>query len=351
MRKFGSIFLTLFLLINSFVLAQEKSLDLQPKITGDARTWYDVDLTKNQGNFLIRNARIMFTGNASEAVSYKFLFDLAALTKTTTKSAVDTSTGQKFLTDATTDLSIVNDAYISVKPIAKLGLTLGQFKVPFSTENLISTNSLPFSNRPLLSSKVAPDIYDIGFMASYTLPLPIEVNIDAAAFNGAGQNKSETDKTDNYAFRAVIKPFEGLNISGNYSGGVLSGKKVKIYDIGAGYKSGNLTVAGEYGNRSTNLVSSDVNVNAYFGYAIYDMPVDCGFLKFISPAIRYEYCEPNSTVNNDEVKRLTAGLTFSFAKITFAHFRVNYENFFYKDEYKGTDKSSDRLVCEFQVRF
>lgn len=329
--------------------SQEKPLDLQPKITGDARTWLDMDLTKNQGNFMVRNARIMASGNVSEFVSYRFLFDLASLTKTSTKT--DTLNGRKFLTDASTDLGILNDAFISVKPVSKLSLTLGQFKVPFSTENLISTNSLPFSNRPLLSARISPDIYDIGFMASYSLPTPVPVDIDAAAFNGTGQNKAENDRTDNYAFRAVIKPVPEVNFSANYAGGILQGNKVKIFDLGAGFKSGNLTLAGEYAKRSTTISAKDVSLDSYFAYAVYDLPLNTDFIKFISPACRYEYFEPNSNVSNDQVKKFTAGLTFSFAKLTFAHFRLNYEKFLYKDEYKGTDKSSDRLITEFQIRF
>ncbi|MCU7494305.1 MAG: hypothetical protein HF314_04205 [Ignavibacteria bacterium] len=320
-----------------------------PKFSGDARTWLDEDLTKHQGNFTVRNVRLLITGNASEIVSYKFLLDLAALTKTTTKN--DTLGGKRFLTEASTDLNIVNDAFISVKPVSKLSLTLGQVKVPFSTDNLLSTNSIPFSNRPLFSSKVGPDIYDIGFMASYSLPISIPVDIDAAVFDGNGQNKAETDKTNNYAFRTVIKPLEGFNVSGNYAGGVMAGNKVHIYDLGAGYKAGSLTVAGEFAKRKTELASTDYTSNSYFGYAVYDFQVNSDLVKFISPAVRYEYLEPNSSKSSDEFKRVTAGLTFSFTKLTYAHVRTNYEKFIYKGAYKGTDKNSDRFILEFQIRF
>lgn len=188
-------------------------------------------------------------------------------------------------------------------------------------------------------------------MASYSLPLPVAVDIDAAAFNGTGQNKSDNDKTDNYAFRAVVKPIADLNISGNYAGGILQGNKVDMFDLGAGYKLNGLSLAGEYAKRTATVNAADVSLDSYFAYAIYDIALNSDFIKFISPAVRYEYFEPNSNAANDEFNRMTFGLTFSFAKLTFAHFRINYETFNYKADYKGTDKISDRLVFEYQIRF
>lgn len=349
MKHFYAYVILSLLTITSINFAQEKALDIMPRFSGDARTWLDEDLTKHQGNFLVKNVRLQISGNASEVVTYRFLFDLASLARTTTKN--DTLGGKKFLTDANTDLGILSDAFISVKPVSRFSISLGQMKVPFSTENLISTNSLPFSNRPLISGKISPDLYDIGFLASCSLPLSIPVDIDAAVFDGNGQNKAETDKTNNYAFRTVIKPIEGFNLSGNYAGGVLAGNKVKMFDLGAGFKYGNLTLACEYAQRNTELVSSSSKSNSYFGYAVYDLPVSSGLVKFISPAVRYEYLEPGSLKTGDEFKRITAGLTFSFAKLTFAHIRTNYEKFIYQDGYKGTDKNSDRLILEFQIRY
>lgn len=349
MKKLYSFIFISLLSLTTINFAQDKTPDFMPKFSGDARTWLDEDLTKHQGNFMVKSVRLLISGNASEIVSYKFLFDLAALARTATKN--DTLAGKRFLTDASTDLGILNDAYISIKPVSSFSLSLGQIKVPFSTDNLISSNSIPFSNRPLLVSKVSPDLYDIGFMASYSMPFSLPVNIDAAVFDGNGQNKSETDKTNNYAFRAVVMPVEGFNISGNYAGGVLSGNKVHMFDFGAGYKYAGLTLACEYAKRNTKLSSSDYASNTYFGYAVYDFPVSSSLVKFISPALRYEYLEPGTQKSGNEFSRLTAGLTLSFAKLTFAHCRLNYEKFIYKNEYKAADKNSDRLILEFQIRY
>ncbi|HEX2964108.1 MAG TPA: porin [Ignavibacteriales bacterium] len=349
MKKLYSYLFISLLTLTTINLAQEKKPDLMPKFSGDARTWLDEDLTKHQGNFMVKNVRLQVSGSATELVSYKFLFDLAALARTSTKN--DTLGGKRFLTDAYTDLGILNDAYIAIKPVSGFSISLGQIKVPFSSDNLISVNSIPFSNRPLLTSKVGPDMYDIGFMASYSLPVSLPIDIDAAIFDGNGQNKSETDKTNNYAFRTVIKPVEGLNVSGNYAGGVMAGNKVHMFDLGAGYKNGGLTLSCEYAKRNTKLASYDYSSNTYFGYAVYDFPVSSELVKFISPAVRYEFLEPASHKAGDEFSRITAGLTFSFSKLTFAHCRLNYEKFIYKNEYKAADKNSDRLVLEFQIRY
>lgn len=330
--------------IGSFLQAQEKAVDLTPKFSGDARTWYENDMANGKGNFLVRNARLQVTGNASEIVSYKFLFDFAALPKSTLSGSV-----------VTTDLTLLSDAFISIKPVNTLSLTLGQFKVPFSTENIMSTNQLPFSNRPLMSQVLAP-VYDIGFMASYSNTSVVPVDFDAALFNGNGQNKSENDRTDNYALRAVVKPIPDFNVALNYLGGRNAGLDIKMYDFSAGYKMSGFTFAAEYASRKTTTPKLDVNSNSMLGYVVYDMPVEGSALKYISPAIRYEVYDPTDLVDYDHTTRLTAGLTFSFAKLTWSHFRINYELLGYQvvknlQTLATEDKSDGKLILEYQIRF
>ncbi|MGE5498875.1 MAG: porin [Syntrophothermus sp.] len=325
--------------LSSFLQAQDKAVDLTPKFSGDARTWYENDMANGRGNFLVRNARLQVTGNASEIVSYKFIFDFAALPKSTLSGSA-----------VTTDLSLLGDAFISIKPVNSLALSLGQFKVPFSTENIMSTNQLPFSNRPLMSQTVTPAVYDLGFLASYSNTSVVPVDFDAAVYNGNGQNKSENDRTDNYAIRAVVKPIPDFNVAVNYAGGRAAGFDVKMFDFSAGYKMSGFTFAAEYASRKTAAVKQDINSNSMLGYVVYDLPVTASVLKYVSPALRYEVYDPTDLSDKDHFTRLTAGLTFSFAKLTWSHFRINYELLGYKNVL-NEDKNDGKMILEYQIRF
>ncbi|MEI7811690.1 MAG: porin [Ignavibacteria bacterium] len=335
----------LLLVISTNYFAQEKPVtDLAPKFNGDVRTWYDNDFQKNKSNFTVKNARILVTGNASEIVSYKFLFDVAAVAG---KLTLKTKDSTKYLTDAVADMpNLINDAYVTITPITKLAFSLGQFKTPFGTENITSTNSLAFSNRALMAGKVTPELYDIGFMTSYALPVSIPVDVIAAAYNGTGQNKTDDDRSTNYAFRTVVKPIPDLNISANYAGGRIAGNKVGILGLGAGYKCSALTLALEYADRKTDLATT-INAVSYFAYATYDFATGNDIVRFITPAVRYESYDPDNKIDKNNINKITAGLTFSFAKLTYAHVRINYEKF---DNADGTP-NPDRMIAEFQIRF
>jgi hypothetical protein len=58
--------------------------------------------------------------------------------------------------------------------------------------------------------------------------------------------------------------------------------------------------------------------------------------------------DPNTSKASDEVNRITVGLTVQFAKITFAHFRLNYEKYDYTDP---AVVDPELIVLEFQTRF
>jgi hypothetical protein len=321
--------------------------DYAPKFSGYVRAWHQTDFSTGQGQYLVKQARLGINGYVNDYTGYKLLFDFTRLGSLKTTSGT-TSTGEKFLTGATANFSdILLDAAATIKPIKNLEISAGQFKVPFSTDNLSSDQNAEFANRPLLTN-VSPSIRDIGVSVGYKLNVPFETELIAGSFNGSGLNKSENDKTTDYSFRAILAPINNLSVTGNYYGAKVQGYNLNFFNFGINYKIGKLFVDGEYGGKIAKTSGSDLKSNSYFVFATYSFPFPGNFIKEVIPAVRYEMFDPNSDIVDNEVGRITVGLSFEFAKMNFARFRVNYEKFDYKN---GVTKNPDKLIIELQTRF
>ncbi|MFZ6032098.1 MAG: porin [Melioribacter sp.] len=334
----------LFLLIAASVAAQDKSASSM-KFFGYVRSWYEADLTENQGGFKVKMARFGVKGDVNEYAGYRVFVDFARLGKL--KTSYTDINGQRVLSSASASFSdVLLDAQAILKPAKNFTLSLGQYKVPFGTDNLKSGAEIEFVNRPMLTS-VAPGLRDVGVMGEYKFDATIPLKLSAGVFNGAGQNKSEDDKTVNYSVRAVAEVLEGIELSANYYGGRLNDAEVNIFDLGAGVEYKNFTLNGEFGQRNTDLNSSTTTSNAFFVYGVYSIKIDNSAISYMMPAVRYEYYEPNNSVSGNEIERITGGVSFQFAKINFAQLRINYELYNYKD---GKD-NSNKLFIELQTRF
>ena len=336
--------LILFLVALSFTAAQDKS-DYSPKIFGYVRAWHQTDFSTNQGAFLVKMARLGAKGDVNEYAGYKILVDFTRLGKLSTSST--TIDGTKVLTGASANFSdVLLDAEAIVKPVEGLSFSLGQFKVPFSTDNLRSGTDIDFVNRSLLT-KVAPGLRDIGFMGTYAVKNGVPLQFNAGLFNGSGQNKTEDDKAVNYSLRASVIPVSGLSLAANYYGGQASGADLGIFDFGFDYKMGNAFFSGEFGQRNTKAATKETTANSYFVYATYEFNFKDSFVSGIVPALRYENYDPNTDLSDNEIGRITAGVALQFAKIKFAQFRINYELFDYKD---GRE-NPNQLIIELQTKF
>jgi hypothetical protein len=331
----------------SFLGFGQNNPDYAPKFSGYVRAWHQTDFSTGQGQYLVRQARLGINGNVNDYAGYKFLMDFTRLGSLKTTSGT-TAVGEKFLTGATASFSdIILDAAATIKPIKSLEISAGQFKVPFGTDNLKSDQNAEFANRPLLTN-VSPSIRDIGVSVGYKFDIPFETELIAGSFNGSGLNKSENDKSTDYAFRAILSPVKNLSVTGNYYGAKVQGYAVNFMNFGFGYKIGKLLAEVEYGGKISKTSGTDLNSNSYFVLATYSFPFPGNFIKEVIPAVRYEMYDPNSDLVDNEVGRITVGLSFEFAKMNFARFRVNYEKFDYKD---GVTKNPDKLILELQTRF
>lgn len=330
--------------IINFINAQENT---EPTLQtfGYIRAWHQTDLSTNQGQFLVKMARMGLKGKVNQYASYRVFVDFTRLGSMNTKS--EDVNGTEVVTDVSAKFSdVLLDAEAVLTPVKNFAVEVGQFKVPFSTDNLRGGADIDFVNRPLITN-VAPGLRDIGIMCSYNFKDNLPLELKAGVFNGAGQNKAENDKSSNYSLRAVVSPVKSVGLSANYYGGKSSGADLGIFDLGADYKIGNVFVSGEFGQRQTKTSAQKVKSNAYFIYATYDLEFEECMITHLFPAVRYENYDQNQSLDDNEVSRVTAGLSFNFAKIKAAQFRINYELYDYKDGRKNPDK----IIFELQTKF
>lgn len=333
-------FILLFLL-TVIISAQEKNY--APSFSGYVRAWHQTDYNPDQSQFLVKQARFAIAGSVNEYAAYKFQVDFTRLGRlSTTTEIID---GQTVIKTVSANFSdILLDAQAIITPFSGFDISAGQFKIPYSTDALRSDQNLDFANRPLITI-VSPTSRDIGFMLSYKVKKIAELY--AGTFNGSGLNRTENDKTMDMVFRAVVNPVSTLNLSGNYYSGKNFDNDVDCYNFGMDFSIENLFLDAEYGNRSIQGKVSGIEGSSFFGYATYTFKTDTRLLTYIVPALRYEIFDSNNTIDGNEVDLLTLGLTFGFAKLNFAHFRINYEMFNYED---GREDPS-RLILELQTRF
>lgn len=192
----------------------------------------------------IRRARIALGGNLAEKVAYRVQVDAV-------RSPV--------LLDARLDYT--------PKPVAKL--TIGQFKIPFSQENLISSRDLISIERSNVVNNLVPgrdtgnNGRDIGaqlegnFYRGDGKPL---VDYSVGLFNGAGINRRDDNRRKDIGARLVVHPLAGLSLAGDYYNGASGDKELsreragvefayvrKLYSLRGEYIWGHDGVVRKYG--------------------------------------------------------------------------------------------------------
>lgn len=116
------------------------------------------------------------------------------------------------------------DVYIQTRSFRVLQVRAGQFKIPFSLDQLTSSMDLDFNYRSLAASYLAPG-RDIGFMA-FGRVIGETLRYQAAVFKHGGDNVRESERTDaqadrTYAGRLVVRPWTGAeNLLRTFSAGI-----------------------------------------------------------------------------------------------------------------------------------
>lgn len=180
----------------------------QIQLSGYAQVRYqNLDEMGKIDGFDIRRARIDLKGSISPYWNIRFQADLAGTPK-------------------------LIDVYGECKIADYVNLTIGQFKIPFSMENVTSSNKLEMIECSQVVEAMAArskDVIgnqngnDIGFQVFGNF-LKINnrslIDYSLGIFNGSGINISDKNENKSIAGRSVVHPIKGLDLGCSFYSGV-----------------------------------------------------------------------------------------------------------------------------------
>lgn len=270
--------------------------------------------------FRIRRARLGFKGEILKNINFKLQVD---------------GTRWPILLDAAVEISSI--------PYAKL--SFGQFKVPFSLENLTSSSALDLVNRTQTVEQLCPaqDIgsagRDIGVTASGKFSI---LEYTVGVFNGSGINRADMNDQKDIVGRLILRPFNSLAIGvAHYIGDqrpVFGAAHVNRDRTGVDvfFSKGPALFKGEYiFARNDQAESAGWYVRG--GYS---------FIKErLQALINYDSYDWDLDLAGNRMDVLTLGLNWFFSQKI--KLQVNYEHHW--DEFAGT--TDNVFLAQFQAYF
>lgn len=271
-------------------------------------------------DFSIKRARLVLKGEILENINYKLQLD-----------------GVKS--------PILMDAQVEWSFIPKAKLTFGQFKIPFSLENLTSSSSLDNVNRTQTVEELCPgqDIgasgRDIGITVSGKFSF---VEYSVGIFNGSGINRRDTNENKDMVGRLVFRPVDSLSLGVSQ---YIGDQRPSAADphvnrdrtgVEAFFSRGPAFIKGEYIFAKDNLARR-AGWYVRGGYSF--IP------EKLQAVVNYDSYDSDLDLDDDLIKVITLGLNWYFSEKT--KLQINFEN--HKDDLAGT--TDNVLVAQFQAHF
>lgn len=269
------------------------------------------------------------------------------------KALVTSNLTLRFQTDFAGSARIL-DAYAEYKPASFFVLTMGQFKVPFSLENLASSNKLDFIDRSqAVEALVArgQDVIgnqngrDIGVQVGGTF-LTIgnfnRLEYKIGVFNGTGINSSDLNGAKDFAGRLVAQPLKNLFIGGNYYYGwdvplgTTKSQERSRYGFDFSYEFDQFSLRSEY------IHGTDKNINRAGWYAqagVWIVPQKFQFL------LKYDTYDPNKSVADNATTNYIVGVNYFFN--SWSKLQAGYT---FRQE-QGKSVSNNLGVLQYQISF
>ncbi len=194
------------------------------------------------------------------------------------------------------------DAYVRITPWRQFNVQVGQFKIPFSIENVdyaplkleaidypMALQALMGFSETLPSGKLSATGRDLGFALYGGLWKHDDfsvLNYRIGVFNGAGINCWDNNKSKDIAMRLNINPFKELTISGSYYWGEWGAEYLgrKRFAVGAAFEFPMLFARTEYVGGKTGALSSG-------GYYV---TAGWRINQYVTPLVRYDVFRLNS---------------------------------------------------------
>ncbi len=270
--------------------------------------------------FRIRRARLSLGGEILKKVNYKIQVE-------------------------TMQNPVLLDIQIETSFFEQVTLRFGQFKVPFSLENLTSSASLDTINRSQTVERLCPGRdsknkgRDIGIAVAGNFSV---LEYTLGIFNGAGINKSDDNSSKDVAGRLLFFPMDSISLGvahyegkyGSSSGGTQFNKKRTGLELC--FSKDKVTLKGEV------IFGKDgpVKKNGWYVQGGFDF-----ITRKIQGIFKYDFLDLNRDVRGDLSDVITLGINWFLAKRTIL--QVNYE--FHGEE--SGNASDDVFLAQFQIGF
>src|SRR6266545_6763591 len=227
--------------------AQGTTVSTTPRLTGYLQPRFQA--VGDSASFFLRRARFAVEGNITPWASYRAQVEMRTIGAPATPPASP-------LTLSATDL------WVRMSHQRWTG-TVGQFRVPFSLESLLSSTTLETTERSRIVNAAKRDI---GAQAEWRLP--DRLLVQAAVVNGEGPNRATNpDNRMAYLARAVATPVHGLDVGGAFAGYSDS----TIGDAQVQYRLGRWTARAEY--IRAHHKAADFHTTGWYLLAAYDVVV------------------------------------------------------------------------------
>lgn len=288
--------------------------------------------------FDIRRARLDVKGNISPYWAYRVQLDLAGTPK-------------------------LIDAYAELKLNDYFNFTIGQAKIPFSLENLASSNKLELIDRSqAVEALVArgKDVggnqngRDIGIQLGGTIlkmkGRPV-LDYRLGVYNGSGINTTDTNEKKDFATRLIVHPVVGLDISAALYNGSRFVPELKTgtvvttpaknvdhnrYGFDLNYDLKDLAIRGEYIHGTDNLVDRE---GYYFQAGYYFLQ------KKLQLIAKYDFYDADKAKVDNASTWYVFGANYNFN--TNVRLQANYT---FKQE-EGTSINNNLASIQFQIGF
>ncbi len=304
------------------------------KLGGYVQARYDIyDYKGKFDEFLMKRVRLGVSGNAIDNVAYKVEFDL--------------------LKGKNNDL--LTDAFLKFTHFPQANITIGQFKIPYSEEYLISSSAIDTIERSLPVTSMSSE-YDRGIMIDGNF-LDKRIYYGVAFVNGTGGNKSDDNDSKDWVGRIVFAPWanssnalSGLKFGTAYQTGQQNtgaNKEDRIRtDIMLKYQYKNLKTLAEFLTQEIEKGTTKTKSDGYFVQCAYNFPISNE--HSIEPVFKYEVYDPNTKTSNDTQSIFTAGLNYYFGKNV--KFSTNYR---WRNDDKGGKiaTNSNEWFSQVQIRY
>ena len=292
----------------------QEAPEVSVRLGGLIQVWYIGGSGDPANTFRIRRAEFRITGTMSPRVGFTLLADAAKqLTLATTTQNIDTSTVVNGVAVNQSSRMLL-DAYVSLLPAKHLRVEIGQQRIPFSAEGVISATRLETPERAQFASSrerggTFGDVRDLGLMVR-GVDIP-HLEYAVAVMNGSGESPNTTDRNiEKSMIGRVVGIAGGLRVGASaVYGGEPTADRPRRDRVGADVE----LTRGAFTARSEYVTGRDGDVRRTGYYGLLALRV----LPWAQLVGRLDSWDPDTREENDEATARSidaiGGATFSIA--------------------------------------